>query len=80
MEIRIRELSQDMAQYFDPQLALLFSAGHSKAVNTVCWSHNKQWFLSTSEDPTLCIWTTSASEPVLTMVTYQQFNQIQSLH
>ncbi|XP_056326612.1 WD repeat-containing protein 27 [Danio aesculapii] len=41
--------------------------GHSKAVNTVCWSHSKRWFLSTSEDPTLCIWTTSGSEPVLTM-------------
>lgn len=41
--------------------------GHSKAVNTVCWSHSKQWFLSTSEDPTLCIWTANASEPVLTM-------------
>ncbi|XP_059373212.1 WD repeat-containing protein 27-like isoform X1 [Carassius carassius] len=41
--------------------------GHSKAVNTVCWSHSKQWFLSTSEDPTLCIWTPNASEPVLTM-------------
>lgn len=54
-------------------------AGHSKAVNTVCWSHSKWWFLSTSEDPTLCIWTASASEPVLTMVTYQQLSQIQSL-
>ncbi|XP_048061421.1 WD repeat-containing protein 27 isoform X5 [Megalobrama amblycephala] len=43
--------------------------GHSKAVNTVCWSHSKRWFLSTSEDPTLCIWTASASEPVLTMFT-----------
>ncbi|XP_067278008.1 WD repeat-containing protein 27 isoform X2 [Pseudorasbora parva] len=43
--------------------------GHSKAVNTVCWSHSKQWFLSTSEDPTLCIWTASSSEPVLTMFT-----------
>uniref|UniRef100_A0A673KD09 Uncharacterized protein n=1 Tax=Sinocyclocheilus rhinocerous TaxID=307959 RepID=A0A673KD09_9TELE len=41
--------------------------GHSKAVNTVCWSHSKRWFLSTSEDPTLCIWTANASEPVLTM-------------
>ncbi|CAM4726049.1 unnamed protein product [Leuciscus chuanchicus] len=43
--------------------------GHSKAVNTVCWSHCRRWFLSTSEDPTLCIWTASASEPVLTMFT-----------
>ncbi|RXN10557.1 WD repeat-containing 27 isoform X2 [Labeo rohita] len=41
--------------------------GHSKAVNSICWSHSKRWFLSTSEDPTLCIWTANASEPVLTM-------------
>ncbi|XP_043110985.1 WD repeat-containing protein 27 [Puntigrus tetrazona] len=40
---------------------------HSKAVNTICWSHSKRWFLSTSEDLTLCIWTANASEPVLTM-------------
>ncbi|XP_077092701.1 WD repeat-containing protein 27 isoform X4 [Siphateles boraxobius] len=43
--------------------------GHSKAVNTVCWSHSRRWFMSTCEDPTLCIWTASASEPVLTMFT-----------
>lgn len=59
---------------------VVFFVGHSKAVNTVCWSHSKRWFLGTSEDPTLCIWTANASESVLTMVTYQQLNQIKSLH
>ncbi|TRY93387.1 hypothetical protein DNTS_032877, partial [Danionella cerebrum] len=41
--------------------------GHRKAVNTVCWSQSRLWIMSSSEDLTLCIWTPSASEPVLTM-------------
>lgn len=41
--------------------------GHSKNVNCVSWSHSKQWFLSSSEDTALCIWTASVAEPVLTM-------------
>ncbi|KAK2896923.1 hypothetical protein Q8A67_011411 [Cirrhinus molitorella] len=52
--------------------------GHSKAVNSVCWSHSKRWFLSTSDDPTLCIWATNASEPVLTMGDDQFANPIRS--
>ncbi|KAA0718154.1 WD repeat-containing protein 27 [Triplophysa tibetana] len=43
------------------------TGGHNKTVNCVFWSHSKQWFLSSSEDPTLCIWTPSVAEPVLTM-------------
>lgn len=53
-----------------------FFAGHSKTVNCVSWSHSKQCFLSSSEDTSLCIWTASVAEPVLTMVTYQQLSQI----
>ncbi|XP_057197873.1 WD repeat-containing protein 27 isoform X3 [Triplophysa rosa] len=45
----------------------VYTGGHGKTVNCVCWSHSKQWFLSSSEDPTLCIWTPSVAEPVLTM-------------
>ncbi|XP_056617550.1 WD repeat-containing protein 27 isoform X5 [Triplophysa dalaica] len=45
----------------------VYTAGHGKTVNCVFWSHSKQWFLSSSEDPTLCIWTPSVAEPVLTM-------------
>ncbi|XP_051946272.1 LOW QUALITY PROTEIN: WD repeat-containing protein 27 [Xyrauchen texanus] len=52
--------------------------GHSKAVNSVCWSHCKQWFLTTSEEPSMNIWTTSAAEPVLTMGDEQFAKSIRS--
>ncbi|XP_071387660.1 WD repeat-containing protein 27, partial [Centroberyx affinis] len=41
--------------------------GHDKAVSSVGWSHNRQWWLSASEDRTLRIWTHGNAEPVITM-------------
>ncbi|NWW44557.1 WDR27 protein, partial [Pedionomus torquatus] len=39
--------------------------GHDGAVNSVGWSHDKKWLLSTSEDRTLRVWSVCKNEPVL---------------
>uniref|UniRef100_A0A667ZLP8 Uncharacterized protein n=1 Tax=Myripristis murdjan TaxID=586833 RepID=A0A667ZLP8_9TELE len=42
-------------------------AGHDKAVSSVGWSHNRQWWLSASEDRTLRVWKHGSPEPAITM-------------
>ncbi|XP_029926977.1 WD repeat-containing protein 27 [Myripristis murdjan] len=41
--------------------------GHDKAVSSVGWSHNRQWWLSASEDRTLRVWKHGSPEPAITM-------------
>lgn len=41
--------------------------GHDKAVSSVSWSLNRQWWLSSSEDQTLRIWTHKSQEPAILM-------------
>ncbi|XP_015270887.1 PREDICTED: WD repeat-containing protein 27 [Gekko japonicus] len=40
-------------------------SGHDGAVNSVGWSHDKNWLVSSSEDRTLRIWSVSNAEPAL---------------
>ncbi|XP_076021503.1 WD repeat-containing protein 27 [Genypterus blacodes] len=41
--------------------------GHDKSVSTVSWSHNRQLWLSASEDRTLRLWTIGSPEPAIIM-------------
>ncbi|XP_056148230.1 WD repeat-containing protein 27 [Lampris incognitus] len=41
--------------------------GHDKAVNSVDWSHGRQWWLSASEDHTLRIWPAGSQNPAITL-------------
>ncbi|XP_053238409.1 WD repeat-containing protein 27 isoform X4 [Podarcis raffonei] len=40
-------------------------SGHDGAVNSVGWSHDNNWLVSSSEDRTLRIWSVSSAEPAL---------------
>uniref|UniRef100_A0ABM5FXA5 WD repeat-containing protein 27 isoform X2 n=1 Tax=Pogona vitticeps TaxID=103695 RepID=A0ABM5FXA5_9SAUR len=40
-------------------------SGHDGAVNSVGWSHDNNWLVSSSEDRTLRIWSVRSAEPVL---------------
>ncbi|XP_077203078.1 WD repeat-containing protein 27 isoform X3 [Paroedura picta] len=40
-------------------------SGHDGALNSVGWSHDKNWLVSSSEDRTLRIWSVSNAEPAL---------------
>ncbi|KAH0622459.1 hypothetical protein JD844_024791 [Phrynosoma platyrhinos] len=40
-------------------------SGHDGAVNSVGWSHDNHWLVSSSEDRTLRIWSVSSAEPAL---------------
>ncbi|XP_066479111.1 WD repeat-containing protein 27 [Tiliqua scincoides] len=40
-------------------------SGHDGAVNSVSWSHDNNWLVSSSEDRTLRIWSVSSAEPAL---------------
>uniref|UniRef100_A0A8D2KRA7 WD repeat-containing protein 27 n=1 Tax=Varanus komodoensis TaxID=61221 RepID=A0A8D2KRA7_VARKO len=40
-------------------------SGHDGAINSVGWSHDKSWLVSSSEDRTLRIWSVSSAEPTL---------------
>ncbi|XP_054826140.1 WD repeat-containing protein 27 [Eublepharis macularius] len=40
-------------------------SGHDGAVNSVGWSHDRNWLVSSSEDRTLRIWSVSTAEPAL---------------
>uniref|UniRef100_A0A8C5X9F8 WD repeat-containing protein 27 n=1 Tax=Malurus cyaneus samueli TaxID=2593467 RepID=A0A8C5X9F8_9PASS len=40
-------------------------SGHDGAVNSVCWSHDKKWLVSASEDRTLRVWSVCNKEPAL---------------
>ncbi|KAJ7401137.1 WD repeat domain 27 [Pitangus sulphuratus] len=42
-------------------------SGHDGAVNSVGWSHNKKWLVSSSEDRTLRVWSVCNKEPALVM-------------
>lgn len=42
--------------------------GHDGAVNTVCWSHDKKWLLSTGRDQTLRVWSVHRTELMLLLV------------
>ncbi|KAM8809808.1 LOW QUALITY PROTEIN: WD repeat-containing protein 27 [Eudromia elegans] len=42
-------------------------SGHDGALNSVCWSHDKKWLVSASEDRTLRIWSVCNKEPALLM-------------
>lgn len=50
-------------------LVCLPSAGHSKALSSVCCSHSCGWILSASEDQSVRIWAAGSREPTLIMVT-----------
>ncbi|KAM3863052.1 WD repeat-containing protein 27 [Diretmus argenteus] len=41
--------------------------GHDKAVSSVSWSHNRQCWLSASEDQTIRVWPCGRPEPAITM-------------
>ncbi|XP_042651565.1 WD repeat-containing protein 27 [Tyto alba] len=40
-------------------------SGHDGALNSVGWSHDKQWLVSASEDRTLRVWSVCNNEPAL---------------
>ncbi|XP_054018449.1 WD repeat-containing protein 27 [Dryobates pubescens] len=40
-------------------------SGHNGAVNSVGWSHDKKWLVSSSEDRTLRVWSVCSNEPAL---------------
>ncbi|KAL6040898.1 hypothetical protein STEG23_037874, partial [Scotinomys teguina] len=60
-------LANHLSLVFDASLSgtpAVFS-GHDGAVNTVCWSHDKRWLLSTGRDRTLRVWSVHRTELML---------------
>ncbi|XP_078226606.1 WD repeat-containing protein 27 isoform X2 [Callithrix jacchus] len=57
-------LANRLCLVFDASLTgtpAVFS-GHDGAVNTVCWSHDQRWLLSTAQDRTLRVWSARRTE------------------
>uniref|UniRef100_A0A8I3ZZY1 WD repeat domain 27 n=1 Tax=Callithrix jacchus TaxID=9483 RepID=A0A8I3ZZY1_CALJA len=60
-------LANRLCLVFDASLTgtpAVFS-GHDGAVNTVCWSHDQRWLLSTAQDRTLRVWSARRTELAL---------------
>ncbi|MEJ1275478.1 WD repeat domain 27 [Cricetulus griseus] len=60
-------LANHLSLVFDASLSGTPAAfsGHDGAVNTVCWSHDKRWLLSTGRDRTLRMWSVHRTELML---------------
>lgn len=60
-------LGNHLSLVFDASLSGAPAAfsGHDGAVNTVCWSHDKRWLLSTARDRTLRVWSVPRTEFVM---------------
>ncbi|XP_052606708.1 WD repeat-containing protein 27 isoform X13 [Peromyscus californicus insignis] len=60
-------LANHLSLVFDASLSGTPAAfsGHDGAVNTVCWSHDKKWLLSTGRDQTLRVWSVHRTELML---------------
>ncbi|XP_060229291.1 WD repeat-containing protein 27 isoform X4 [Meriones unguiculatus] len=60
-------LANHLSLVFNASLSGIPAAfsGHDGAVNTVCWSHDMRWLLSTGRDQTLRVWSAHRTELVL---------------